>query len=452
MKKLLSIALAAAMTLSLGAMAVSADEAPADSMNVNYYKYRDTVNFIGDNGVLTEDNRSDRVGYDNLKQFDDTINDLLEGSIVAATEEDQTSVSILSDIGDWYIYEWKGTMTAKESGTYTLIARQIDNGFVMKVDGDKVFEYWGASHWFDGTDKRLVSDEGTFTVEAGKSYDVELYYLELDGGDRLEVFATTTPEDTNSGKNIDEAFTFDLTKKTYNGDRAGKLNSMVGIGDGVDGDNRGGNDGLIVDTNGNYVEDNRRFDVAILDELEAWTDASLPTTVSKFNENLPNEDAYIIKYTGSLTPAVTGTYTFGAYKIDNGFYLEIDGKPVYEFWAGWTWNDSGATNYDPTGIELEAGKSYNFTAYFLETNGGQALDMRYAVDAADGASVADMAAIEEGFVFSTETVTDNNQDGNEEPKTDVPKTGDAVVYSVAAAVAVLSLGAVVVSKKRRITE
>ena len=51
----------------------------------------------------------------------------------------------------------------------------------------------------------------------------------------------------------------------------------------------------------------------------------------------------------------------------------------------------------------------------------------------------------------TNEPTTNTPDTTE-PETNVPKTGDAVVYSVVAAVAVLALGAVVVSKKRRITE
>jgi hypothetical protein len=444
-------------------------------INATYYKAPSTVGYIG-NDRLVEDNRSARVGYENLKQFDGTIEKLLEGSLLTTTTK---TTDVKAGGSDWYIYKWTGTMTAKEAGTYTLIARKIDNGFVMKVDGDKVFEYWGASHWFDGGNDRLVSDEGSFTLAAGQTVDVEIYFLELDGGDALEVFATTTPDDTNSGKNMNEAFTFDLTREYYTTNRGAWGNELVGRGTGHNG--------------AQCVEENFKFDESIDMLLKVMTKGE-PTAALSFADAVINEDSYMVEYTGYMVPDESGKYTFGAYNMDNCFYLEIGGKTAYEFWSGFSWNDGSWGNDEEKktfthgntyieSVELEAGKAYPFTAYFLETDGGQLLDLNCSIN--DGGKVA----VDSAFSFYTEcphantevtgkkdaTETDKGYTGDTvckdcgktvETGKDIPATGSGVTppptqdtpaptgdaMVVAVALAVLALGAVVVSKKRRITE
>ena len=330
-------------------------------------------------------------------------------------------------------------MTAKEAGTYTLIARKIDNGFVMKVDGDKVFEYWGASHWFDGGNDRLVSDEGTFTLTAGQTVDVEIYFLELDGGDALEVFATTTPDDTHSGKNMNEAFTFDLTKEYYTTNRGAWGNELVGRGTGHNGSQ--------------CVEENFKFDESIDMLLKVMTKGE-STKVLSFADAVINEDSYLVKYTGWLVPDESGAYTFGAYNMDNCFYLEIGGKTAYEFWSGFSWNDGAWGNDEEKqtykhgntyteSVTLEADKAYPFTAYFLETDGGQLLDLNCSIN--DG----DKVAVDSAFTFYTQDPTPPATNDPSTPVKPAP-TGDVLV--LASSLAVLSLAAVVVSKKRRISK
>lgn len=356
--------------------------------------------YVKDNGVITatyyrapgvvEDYRDAYVGYNNMKQFDyATQEGQLRTYILEGTEQ---VTSVGAGNADWYIYKWTGTMTAKEAGTYTLIARKIDNGFVMKVDGDKVFEYWGAAHWFDGANDRLVSDEGSFTLAADQTVDVEIYFLELDGGDAMEIFATTNPADTNSGKNINEAFTFDLTKETYKIDK-----------------NRWSNDAAIRGTGHNgaqCVEENFNFEETIDKFLNGYTKEHT-TTVLSFADAITDNDSYLVEYTGWLVPDQSGAYTFGAYNVDNCFYLEIDGKTAYEFWSGYTWNDNSWGNDEEkltykhgntyiNSVDLEAGRAYEFTAYFLETDGGQLLDLNCSIDGGD------KIPVDSAFTFSTE--------------------------------------------------
>lgn len=375
--------------------------------------------------VIGEDSYGASCSFDNNKKFDASIETMLNGSVLVSTEENVTEVKAGNE--DWYIYKWTGTMTASEAGTYTLIGRKIDNGFAMFVDGKKVYEYWGASHWFDGSNDRLVSDNGSFTLEANKPVNVEIYFLELGGGDALEIFATTTPDDTNSGKNINEAFTFNLTKEFYLSNKGKIGNELVERGTG--------------DNGAQCVEENFKFDESI-DTLMEFLVKGETKKVATLEAALIGDDCYVIKYTGWLVPEVSGSYTFGAYDVDNGFMLEIGGKRAYEMWAGYSWN-TGERDGRPHGntyiesIDLEAGKAYPFVAYFLETNGDEVLNMNCSVDGGDKMS------LNHAFVFYSSDPT---------ATPDPAPTGDALVYSVVAATAVLSLGAVVVSKKRKIAE
>ncbi len=381
-------------------------------------------------GTIGEDSRSARVDYEGNKKFDASIEALLNGSILYETTEDVTEVK--PGTSDWYIYKWTGKMTAAEAGDYTLIGRKIDNGFVMKVDGKKVYEYWGASHWFDGGNDRLKSDLGSFHMDANKPVDVEIYFLELDGGDALEIFATTTPDDTNSGKNINEAFTFDLKKEYFTANEGFLGNALTGRGTGGNGSQ--------------CIEENFKFDASFGTLMDNMTKGDTKQ-VHTFEGAVIGKDGYIVEYTGWLVPEVSGEYTFGAYDIDNGFMLEIDGKRAYEFWAGYSWNDGEQDgrphgNTYTTSVELEAGKAYSFKAYFLETDGGERLNINCSVDGGDKMS------LNHAFTFYAEDPTPAPET---KPETKPAVTGDTTVYAIVATVAVLSLG-VVIASKRRIAE
>lgn len=418
MKKLLSLALAAAMTLSLGALAVSA-ETPATGLNATKYESATYMN------ILVEDYRGATTSFDGNKKFDASIEKQLKASNAGAPEK---VTRIEAGNADWYINKWTGTMTAKDAGTYTLIGRKIDNGFAMFVDGVKVYEYWGASHWFDGAGDRQVSNDATFTMTAGQTANVEIYFMELDGGDALEIFATTTPSDPDTGSNINDAFTFDLEKTVYT--QKPGFQTLIPRGIGTDGNN-----------GAQCVTENFKFDETIDSIMDM-----VKKTESKVVDNFRGDgkfggDNYIVKYTGYMVPKTSGTYTFGATKMDNGFVLKIDGTKAYEMWANDIWNDNGSGNTYPTTIELEAGKAYKLEAYYLELGGGEALEVTATVD---GTTLT----LEEAFTYYV-----SNPNGGEEPEPLPPPsdTGDSAVYAVVAIVATLALGAVVVSK-RRITE
>lgn len=411
MKKFLSILLVAAMTLSLGVLSATADTAVPMGIKATKYENTTYVRTIG------EDSYGASCSFDNNEKFDASIDGILKGSNKGETEK---VTSVTAGNADWYIFKWTGTMTAKESGTYTLIGRKIDNGFTMFVDGVKVYEYWGAQHWFDGGNDRLVSNDATFTVEAGKPVNVEIYFMELGGGDALEIFATTTPNDANSGANINDVFTFDLEKTTYT-QKPGFQDSLPN-GVGTDGNN-----------GAQCVPENFKFDETIKGIMNTVSKVESKVVTSFRDDGKFGGDNYVVKYTGYMVPKTSGTYTFGATKMDNGFVLKMDGTKVYEMWANNIWNDNGSKNEYPTSIELEAGKAYKMEAYYLELGGGEALEVTCKVGDTT-------TTIEEAFTFYTANPTNP------------PKTGDAMAYALVATLATLSLGAVVVCKKRRIAE
>ena len=77
------------------------------------------------------------------------------------------------------------------------------------------------------------------------------------------------------------------------------------------------------------------------------------------------KDKYSTRWSGSLTPPVTRTYTFYT-ASDDGVRLFINGKSLIE-----NWTDHGTT-VDSAKIDLVAGQSYNIVVEYYE-NGGSAV-------------------------------------------------------------------------------
>lgn len=398
--KLLVVFLAVAIVLSSIAVTTLTTSAAEMVAGIN-----STVYYVPGYLEIIKGGQGETASFEDNTHFDDTIEDLLATSYLIE-ESAATSISIHPDTDpykNWFIQKWTGTMTPKASGEVTLIGRKIDNGFVMIVNDVKVYEYWG-NHYFDDAEHRLAYDT-SFTVEAGQEYEVEIYYMEQDGGNALEIYATTTPDDLNSGAPINDVADFDLTMQRYViGDNVGKFNELVGIGQ-QDGDGQG-----------QCIEANWKHDASIEKILaKAWEGES--KVVASFNEAIIGKECYVIRYDGYIEPKVSGTYVFGATKVDNGFYLNIDGTVAYEFWAGSVWNDKGGNTY-PTGIELEAGVKYPFTADFLETNGGEGLELVASIDGGEAASINEL------FNFYTEIDEGTGDEGTGNEGTGDEGTGD----------------------------
>ncbi len=76
-----------------------------------------------------------------------------------------------------------------------------------------------------------------------------------------------------------------------------------------------------------------------------------------------NADNFSVRWTGTLIPAVSGTYTFTS-TTDDGMRVYLTGEPEVD-----EWHDQGPTNYTFT-RDLEAGKSYGIRIEYYENSGG----------------------------------------------------------------------------------
>ncbi len=439
MKKLLATVLAAATVLCMApAFAVSAAE-PTTVDGLSMSTYHMTANTAAWDGaykrIIGMDYNGAYVGYKQMKKFDQSIDDLIAWSYKSDREPVSTTTFELDNDswardglgfpnGDNYLLNWTGTMTAASDVTFTVVANKIDNGFVLEVDDERYFEYWGSSHWFNGDGDRLVGEK-TLTLKAGQSYDVNAWFLELSGGDLLKVGGYV--EGTEEYKSFaDLGITFDLKMTGYhtfcdNWDDCNNENqpyvkvfmeygaSKKGTGD--SGEKNGGNGAQILNADGSYIEENRQYDEtfeALMNVSKKVGGTVLTNSVNPWSLSV-NSANYINVYNGYVTVENTGYYVFGCANVDNGLVIEIDGTRVFEFWCNGAWQDNGVDTWDKVAIKLEAGKTYPFYAAFMEINGGQVVDpiVKYAATEAE-LEAATAVNMDDLLSYTTDVITDTD--------------------------------------------
>ncbi len=142
-------------------------------------------------------------------------------------------------------------------------------------------------------------------------------------------------------------------------------------------------------------------------------------------DSLIGADHFSVRWTGTLTPNVSGTYTLGA-STDDGVRLWLDGKLLIN-----SWFDRGAT-LDVVTLKLEAGRPYNLKIEYYENEGwayaslgwrlegGPNLQLQAAVDAARNAEAAIIGVgITEG-------------EGYDRANLDLPASEEELINAVAA--------------------
>jgi hypothetical protein len=83
------------------------------------------------------------------------------------------------------------------------------------------------------------------------------------------------------------------------------------------------------------------------------------------------EDDVTVRWTGTIEPRATGTYTFSM-TGDNGFRLWVDGKPVIDHWVDdWDKEQTGIP------VALEAGRRYDLKIEYFEHFGGANLHLSW---------------------------------------------------------------------------
>lgn len=347
--------------------------------------------------IGTNTNRGPHVSFDDTQRFDSSIEQLKFVSVIDHSEDGLTDIHGRPFARDGYLIHWIGTVTAATSGTYTFIGNKLDNGFVAFVEQngimEKKFEYWASNHWFDSGNDYLYSNQGSFTLEAGVATPIDMWYLEVDGGEALEVRVSTVENggSENARTFADAGLSLNLHEDVWYTNLTDNHEDLKSVfptwGVNADGEEQ-------TDSNGcpAWHEKNHTYN-ATIEAIKAKMMKVGTCVVPNFESESHNfgyrfgaymEDS-LIEYNGYMTPSVTGEYEFGTRKVDNCLMVEITDEDtgittrVYEFWAKGIWNDSDTT-YSDVKVNLEEGKSYKIHAVFLEINGGQAIETRVKID------------------------------------------------------------------------
>ncbi len=137
-----------------------------------------------------------------------------------------------------------------------------------------------------------------------------------------------------------------------------------------------------------------------------------------------NADHFSVRWTGKLTPSVSGVYKLST-TTDDGVRVYIDGKLLVN-----SWYDRGPTS-DLVSIKLEAGRQYDVRMEYYENGGGAyaslGWDFKPDVDkelqaAVDAAKKSDIAIVAVGILEG---------EGRDRAKLDLPGVQEALIRAVA---------------------
>ncbi len=241
MKKTLATLLSASMLLSvvpaIGSSVSAAETKKVEGLTMTSYIFKAAAPEWSDayKHLMGQKSMGYQLNYDTNKMYDQTIDDLMEWSFELGSEkadgfgnpDDIVLRRGIKSSGNWlnnYLIKWEGKVTAADAVKFTVVGNAIDNGFVLTIDGKRVYEYWGTGY-FDKAEDKLPSDLGQVSLTKGE-HTVEAWFLEIDGGAPLDmgVYLDGSTEYKSFG---DAGLTFDMTATAYHTfiDRWGEENN-----------------------------------------------------------------------------------------------------------------------------------------------------------------------------------------------------------------------------------
>lgn len=199
MKKVLVVMIVALALLTSSVTVFAADK----GLNATYYQNKDIVEGDKASAVIGNLGTGDPTGnfeankealFNSLQEMGTIVVDTFE---VEQNDDDwraqaEEAGCVLigerndSDAPDWFVVKYTGYLVPNETAEYTFGSYYVDNGLVIYIDSQLVFEFWGTDLWIDtGADDKYA--EGTpISLEAGVAYPIEVYYYDGWGGEWVE--------------------------------------------------------------------------------------------------------------------------------------------------------------------------------------------------------------------------------------------------------------------------
>ncbi|MFG2888766.1 PA14 domain-containing protein [Streptomyces sp. NPDC048248] len=127
---------------------------------------------------------------------------------------------------------------------------------------------------------------------------------------------------------------------------------------------------------------------------------------SRLEQATGRADDATVRWTGKLTPATSGAYTF-AMTGDNGFRLWIDGKPAIDHWV-----DDWDKEQTSPAVDLAAGHAYDIKIEYFEHIGGSNLHLNWIPPGGTKTPVPQSAfTLPDGFDYDGPTAASVRPDG-----------------------------------------
>ncbi len=199
MKKVLVVMIVALAMLSCSVTVFAADK----GLNATYYQNKDIkegdagsakIGNLGSNTPTGNFEANKEALFDSLKEMGTIVVDTfeVEKNDEAWREQAEEAGCVMigqeneADAPDWFVVKYTGYVVPNETAEYTFGSYYVDNGLVIYINNQMVFEFWGTDLWIDtGADDKYA--EGTpISLEAGVAYPIEVYYYDGWGGEWIE--------------------------------------------------------------------------------------------------------------------------------------------------------------------------------------------------------------------------------------------------------------------------
>ena len=200
MKKVLVVLIVALAMLSCSVTVFAADK----GLNATYYQNKGIeegnkesaiLGNLGSNSPTGNFEANKEALFESLQEMGTIVVDTFEveqnDEDWRAQAEDAGCVMIgdrnEADAPDWFVVKYTGYVVPNETAEYTFGSYYLDNGLVIYIDNQLVFEFWGNDLWIDtGADDKYAESAAPVSLDAGKAYPIEVYYYDGWGGEWVE--------------------------------------------------------------------------------------------------------------------------------------------------------------------------------------------------------------------------------------------------------------------------